>query len=266
MGVASIVVSQGRAYTTGNNGSDTDTIYCFDAATGAEIWKHSYPCDLDAHFYQGGTSATPTVDGDRVYSVSKKGDLFCLDAAKGTVIWSKSIIKDYGIEPNIWGFSSSPFIVGDVLYLNAANAGTAFDKKNGNIVWTSEKGPSGYSNLLPFKSGNDQCVAFMAFDSVEAVRLADGKSVWSYPWKTDNDITAGDVVLNEGKMFFGARGIPPNERGTPDLAHLCSPGPWTRRIDTRRGAVPAQNEGQSIVSPISTEGTTASVDNLPRPA
>jgi outer membrane protein assembly factor BamB len=106
MGVASISVSQGRAFTTGNNGSDTDTIFCLDAATGAEIWKHSYPCDLDAHFWQGGTTATPTVDGDRVYSVSKKGDLFCFDAAKGTIIWSKSIIKDYGIEPNTWGFSS----------------------------------------------------------------------------------------------------------------------------------------------------------------
>src|SRR5690242_18376232 len=53
MGFASFAVSQGRAYTTGNNGSDTDTIYCFDAVTGAEIWKHSFPCPLDPHWYQG---------------------------------------------------------------------------------------------------------------------------------------------------------------------------------------------------------------------
>jgi len=82
MGCSSINVSQGRAYTQGNK-NETDTVFCFDATTGKELWKHSYPCPLQPKFWEGGTLATPTVDGERVYSISKVGDLFCFDAATG---------------------------------------------------------------------------------------------------------------------------------------------------------------------------------------
>ena len=37
----------GRLYTMGNNGS-MDVVFCLDAATGAEIWRHTYPQSLDA--------------------------------------------------------------------------------------------------------------------------------------------------------------------------------------------------------------------------
>ena len=44
-GVSSVAVEGGRLYTMGNNGS-TDVVFCLDAATGAEIWRHSYPQSL----------------------------------------------------------------------------------------------------------------------------------------------------------------------------------------------------------------------------
>src|ERR1700759_5561557 len=46
-GFSSMSVAQGRVYTLGNDGSKTDTIYCFDAISGAPVWKHPYPYDLD---------------------------------------------------------------------------------------------------------------------------------------------------------------------------------------------------------------------------
>src|ERR1041384_4837906 len=67
IGFASVSVSNGRAYTTGNKGN-TDSVFCFDAKTGGVVWKYSYPARLDPKYYEGGTSATPTVDGDRVYT------------------------------------------------------------------------------------------------------------------------------------------------------------------------------------------------------
>ncbi len=111
-GFSSMSVSQGRVYTLGNDGSKTDTIYCFDAATGAPIWKHPYPCPLDPQWYEGGPSSTPTVDGDRVYVMSRKGDLFCLDAAKGDVIWKKNVHADWDMEIPTWGFAGSPLVEG----------------------------------------------------------------------------------------------------------------------------------------------------------
>ena len=46
-GVSSVAVRGGRLYTMGNNGNK-DVVFCLDAATGAEIWKHTYPQPLDA--------------------------------------------------------------------------------------------------------------------------------------------------------------------------------------------------------------------------
>jgi hypothetical protein len=58
------------------NRNDKDTVYAFDFETGREVWHHTYDCALDPHYYEGGTSATPAVDQDRVYSLSRRGKSF----------------------------------------------------------------------------------------------------------------------------------------------------------------------------------------------
>jgi len=203
-GFSSITVSHGRAYTMGNDGVKTDTVFCFDAATGAVIWKHSYPCVLDPNLYEGGPSATPTVDGDRVYSLSKKGDLFCLDAAKGTVIWNVNVNTDLGDAIPTWGFAGSPLVEGDLLILNAGSKGTALDKKTGKIVWDSPKGPSGYATPVPFDSHGEHYVAIMGASTLEAVTPGSGKSAWRFPWKTDWDINAATPVIADDKVFISS--------------------------------------------------------------
>ena len=68
-------IADGRAITTGHNGKDTDTVYCFDAASGKELWTHSYPHPLDDLYYPGGTTGTPTIDGEVVYHVARRGQI-----------------------------------------------------------------------------------------------------------------------------------------------------------------------------------------------
>jgi outer membrane protein assembly factor BamB len=203
-GFSSVSVSHARLYTMGNDGVRTDTVFCFDAATGAEIWKHAYPCVLDPHFYEGGPSATPTVDDDRVYSLSRKGDLFCFDAAKGSVLWSINVNKDLGDEIPTWGFAGSPLVEGDLLILNVGSMGTALDKKTGKVVWSSPKGPSGYASPVPFDSGGQHGVAIMAKHTLEAVKPATGKSLWRFPWKTQYDVNAADPIIFDDKVFISS--------------------------------------------------------------
>src|SRR5436190_11891420 len=66
-GFSSMVVAKGRVVTLGN-ANDSDTIYCFDAEKGSVLWKHAYPSALGDHYFKGGTTHTPTIDGDRVYA------------------------------------------------------------------------------------------------------------------------------------------------------------------------------------------------------
>src|SRR5438105_4650276 len=44
-GFSSFAVAKGRVYTVGNT-NEQDTVWCFDARTGKEIWKHSYAAKL----------------------------------------------------------------------------------------------------------------------------------------------------------------------------------------------------------------------------
>ena len=199
-----MTVSQGRVYTAGNK-DDQDTIYCLDADKGSIIWKHAYPCILDPHMYEGGPNATPTIDGDRVYFLSRKGDLLCLKATTGEIVWQKNVTTG---EPNAeiptWGFSGSPLVEGELVILNVGNAGTAFDKMTGKLVWNSGKGASGYATPVPFGSNPDRVMTIFAAKSLEAVNGLDGKSIWSFPWKTDYGMNCADPVISGEEVFISS--------------------------------------------------------------
>ena len=203
IGFASFAVSQGRAYTTGNT-KDTDTVFCFDARTGAQLWKYDYPAKLDAKYYEGGTSATPTVDGDRVYTFSKRGVIHCLDAAQGNLIWTKNLAEALKAKMPTWGFAGSVLIAGDLAILNIGSAGAALDKKTGTVVWSSDDEESGYSTPVPFDAGGERAVILAIKEDVVALRVKDGKELWRYPWKTEYDVNAADPVVSGAKVFISS--------------------------------------------------------------
>ena len=107
-GVSSVAVEAGRLYTMGNN-DNTDVVFCLDAATGTEIWQHTYPQSLALRQFEGGPAGTPTVDGDKVYTLSHEGDLFCLAASDGKVLWRKNLPKDFDGSRPRWGTLVRPW-------------------------------------------------------------------------------------------------------------------------------------------------------------
>lgn len=204
IGFASFSVADGRVYTAGN-AADQDTVFCFDAASGKELWKHTYAHPLDPKYYEGGPSATPTVDAGRVYHLSKRGHLMCLDAAKGTIVWTKELAKEVGAKMPEWGFAGSPLVEGDRLIVSVGAAGTAVEKATGKVIWTSGKDAAGYATPVPFDSAGERLVAILCAKTLVAVRVSDGKEVWSQAWKTSYDVNAADPVIS-GNAFFISSG------------------------------------------------------------
>ena len=199
IGFGSITVANGRVYSMGQLTKGKDTVSCFNAKTGEKEWAFSYACPLQAKLHEGGPHSTPTVDGDRVYTVSQQGHVFCLDAAKGTKIWG---VKLQSKMPT-WGFSGSALVVGDNIILNAHSAGIALNKTTGKVVWKSEPGPGGYATPVPYTSGGKTNVVLFASKRVLAVNAADGKMLWEHPWKNKYDVNAGDpIVMGAGERVF----------------------------------------------------------------
>ena len=99
-----------------------------------------------------GARSTPTVDGDRVYALSAHGRLVALNAQNGKALWNCDFRSVFSSETPRYGFCTSPIVDGGLLLVQTGgtrgNALAAFDKRSGNIVWSCEDDPCGYSSPI----------------------------------------------------------------------------------------------------------------------
>jgi outer membrane protein assembly factor BamB len=201
LGFSSFVIAGGRAFTAGH-ADEKDTVFCFNAATGQIVWKHSYPADLGDKYYEGGTTGSPTIDGDRVYWLSRWGDTFCFNAADGKILWSKNVQQETKARVPDWGFTGAPLVLGDKLILNVGETGLALDKRTGAILWQSSTKSAGYSTPLPIKRGNDTLVVLGSGQAYVAVNAQDGKEAWRIKWLTQYGVNAADPIIDGDRLFL----------------------------------------------------------------
>jgi outer membrane protein assembly factor BamB len=208
LGFSSFAVVKDKVFTFGND-AGKDVVFCLNAETGAELWRHSYRADRGARFYQGGTHSTPAVDGDTVYVMGKQGELFALSTDTGSVKWSKQIMRELGLsgrDRGTWGFGGSPLVHENLLILNAGGAGAAFDKATGKVVWRST-GKAGHSTPVPYEVNGESAVAIFGGFGVSGVATKNGRQLWTFPWKTQYEVNAVDpVFFSPGKTLFVSSG------------------------------------------------------------
>lgn len=195
-GCSSFTIAQGRAFTVGNL-DNRDTLWCFDAKTGKVLWKKTYDEKLAPKFYTGGPGATPIVDGDLVYNLSKSGRFSCHDIKTGAKKWVVNFKDDFSGNMPTWGYSSSPVVYGDVLLcLPCAKGGSmvALDKKTGKEVWRStHTARPGYSAPVIYKhKGKDAAAVFHGRSLVGYDLSNQGKVLYEFTWRTNYDVNASN--------------------------------------------------------------------------
>jgi outer membrane protein assembly factor BamB len=187
-GYSSVVIDDGRIYTTGDR-KDGEYLICLSDADGKEIWAKR----IGDAWKDGGARSTPAIAaGSReskplVYALTPNGDLVCLSAADGAAVWQKNLAKDFGGKMmSGWGFSESPLIDGErIICTPGADdaAVVALDRKTGEELWRAkvEKcGGAGYSSIVKCKAGGvEQYVTVLGKSGgAIGVRAADGKLLW----------------------------------------------------------------------------------------
>ena len=123
-----------------------------------------------------------SIDDDRLYSISAKGNFVCLDT-KGKILWQQKM-QDFGGKIPVWGFSTSPLIDGKKVIISCGGDKgivLALDKMTGKLIWQSTdfKGEDAqYSSIQKIKvHGKDMYLKF-AIKQVAGLDCDTGKVIW----------------------------------------------------------------------------------------
>ena len=90
-------IANGRIYGMSHRGED-EVVWALSEKDGKELWAVRVGPAYTTSWHQSkeGPSATPTVDGDRLYVMGLAGNLACLQAGDGKVLWQRSLMADFG--------------------------------------------------------------------------------------------------------------------------------------------------------------------------
>jgi outer membrane protein assembly factor BamB len=134
-------VAVGRIYGMSHRGSD-EVVWALSEKDGKEIWAVRIAPAAPQNWPQSkeGPSATPTVDGDRLYVMGLAGNIACLQAADGKVLWQRNLVADFGGRSPMWSFRESPLVDGDKVICTPGGVEAtmvALNKRNGETIWKS---------------------------------------------------------------------------------------------------------------------------------
>lgn len=181
-GYSGPAIVQGRLYTLGTR-DDNEIILALDANTGKELWVSKIGGVL-RNGYGNGPRGTPTVDGDRIYAMSGKGDLVCASLADGKVLWQASMLdSDLGGKRPGWGYTESVLVEGGRVFCTPGGtkgALAAFDKVTGKKAWQSSEflDPAHYSSIIPADLNGARQLIQRTEKSIAGINASDGKLLW----------------------------------------------------------------------------------------
>ena len=151
-----------------------------------------------------GPRATPSLSGDRVFTLGGTGILNALDANDGTAIWSRNAATDTETPLPTWAFSGSPLIVDDTVIVAMASTFAAYDIETGEPRWIGATGSEDYSSPHLMMIDGVAQVLLMRGGVLSSVDPADGKSLWEHALLRGGGIlqpatTAnGDILISNG--------------------------------------------------------------------
>ncbi len=183
-----------------------------DEKTGAVLWTREWEANYTGLMgtYAIGPRATPTVDGDRVYTVGASGILHCLVAKTGAILWKKDYVKNYGTQLPVWGITGAPLVDGERLIALVGGEGNAkvvaFDKMTGKEIWRALPSDSepGYCQPIIVEHGGVRQLIIWHPRALASLDPATGKIYWELPFKVQMGMTVATPVSSGARLLVSA--------------------------------------------------------------
>jgi outer membrane protein assembly factor BamB len=200
-GYSSVAVAGKQVYTLGNV-KDSGIVWCLNADTGKEIWRYTYSNESGKYPVP---RMTPTLDGDRVFILTRAGELYCLNKMNGTICWQKNV-KDYGARQNMneLGFSCSPLVFGDLLILDVGTI-MAFNKNSGNLAWQCGEDRAGFSSPMAVAYNGQTFVSCFNDYGLILVHIETGKEFARVEWPEPHEgLKVATPIISADKIFISS--------------------------------------------------------------
>lgn len=213
-GFSGVAVQGERVFAHGNL-NDEDVVFCLDAASGLRVWTYRYPSRAmgSAQPDEPGPRATPLVQGNAVYTLSRDGRILCLDTTEGRLRWWRDVPAEIGERPPYWGFGGSPLVWEDLLIWTVGAHGLAVRAQDGKVMWKSEPRPSavwsnepvgvsGYSTPEVVEFGGQRLVSLSNESQWLLVDPASGTVAWATPWAVPYGVNAAQPAVVQGRVVL----------------------------------------------------------------
>ncbi len=205
-GYSSVVISDGRLFTTGQRNNDVFAI-ALDATSGRKLWEtqightNRTPC------------STPTVDRELVYALDPDGRLVCLKAVSGEIVWRKRFLDDFdGRMQSGRGYGESPLIDGEKLICTPGGKEAmlvALDKYSGVLIWAAsipEIGPqgrdgAGFSSVVISQAAGVRQYVQLVGRGLIGVDSEKGRFLWGYNRVANGTANIPTPIVRDDLVF-----------------------------------------------------------------
>ncbi len=187
-----------------------EVVECLDAATGKERWKFPYPTAYRDDFgFDNGPRATPTITGNRVFTLGAEGWLHCLDLPTGKVVWGRNVNTDYDVRKGFFGVGTSPLVEGDLVLVNVGGkeneAGiVAFDKESGKEVWKATNHEASYASPVAATVNGERLAFLFTREGIVILEPKTGKIRFTKRWRAriNASVNAATPIVVGDLVFF----------------------------------------------------------------
>jgi outer membrane protein assembly factor BamB len=224
-GYATPLVVGNRVYSFTRQGDD-EVMAALDAGSGKVLWRTSYAAAFKMNPatapHGPGPKSTPTLAGNRLFTLGISGIVTAFDAETGRQLWQK---PSTAVEP-LYHTSMSPLVDGNlvIFHVGGHNDGalTAFDVATGDVRWSWKGDGPAYGSPLVFDlSGTRQVVTFTQ-QYLVGVSLATGELLWRRPYTTASTTTSQTPILYKDVVIEMGRG-----NGVTAFRAVLREGQWT---------------------------------------